>query len=129
MDAPVIIMIVEDEPLIREFLETTLQDGGYRVAAVASGQEAIQLLDARDADYRALVTDVNLESGKLTGWDVARHAREMIEGIPVVYVTGGSAHDWSVLGVPNSILITKPFAAAQLLTAVSQLLNDCAPPP
>jgi len=41
----------------------------------------------------------------------------------VVYVTGGEGHDWSSLGVPNSVLITKPFAPAQVLTAVSQLLN------
>jgi len=39
------------------------------------------------------------------------------------YMTGASADDWASKGVPNSILLTKPFAPAQLLTAVSQLLN------
>ena len=60
---------------------------------------------------------------KLTGWDVARHAREIDAGFPVVYMTGANADDWASKGVPNSILLSKPFAQAQLLTAVSQLLN------
>jgi hypothetical protein len=41
----------------------------------------------------------------------------------VVYITGDSAHEWTVHGVPNSVLVTKPFAAAQVVTAVSQLLT------
>jgi hypothetical protein len=45
---------------------------------------------------------------------------------PVVYMTGASADQWTSQGVPNSILLQKPFAPAQLMTAVSQLLN--APP-
>ena len=38
-------------------------------------------------------------------------------------MTGGHAEAWKSQGVPNSILIEKPFALAQLITAVSQLLN------
>jgi hypothetical protein len=41
----------------------------------------------------------------------------------VIYITGADGHDWASLGVPNSVLIGKPFAPAQVLTAVSQLLN------
>jgi DNA-binding response OmpR family regulator len=43
--------------------------------------------------------------------------------LPVIYITGGSADDWSVHGVPSSVVLTKPFAPAQLLAALSQLLN------
>ena len=60
---------------------------------------------------------------KLTGWEVARHASEIDAGFPVVYMIGANADDWASKGVPNSILLSKPFAQAQLLTAVSQLLN------
>jgi hypothetical protein len=41
----------------------------------------------------------------------------------VVYMTGASADDWGSKGVPNSVLINKPFAPVQVVTAVSQLLN------
>jgi DNA-binding NtrC family response regulator len=79
------------------------------------------LLDAEDAAFSALVTDINL-TGKLLGWEVAKRARELHPEIPVVYMTG-AGHDWAVNGVPNSVLVSKPFAAAQIVTAVSQLLN------
>jgi hypothetical protein len=53
-----------------------------------------------------------------------RRARELDPDITVVYMTGDSAADWSSKGVPNSVLITKPFAPVQIVTAISQLLND-----
>jgi len=63
----------------------------------------------------------------MTGWDIARHARQLNPELPVIYVTGASAHEWGAMGVPNSVLLSKPFAPAQLLTAVSQLLNTGSP--
>jgi CheY-like chemotaxis protein len=75
----------------------------------------------------ALVTDINLGSGELDGWDVARHAREIEPQFPVVYMSGIEADQWASKGVPNSIMLAKPFAPAQLVTAVSQLLNATPP--
>jgi DNA-binding response OmpR family regulator len=72
------------------------------------------------------VTDINLGHGPLSGWDVARRGKE-VNPVPVVYMTGDSAAHWAAQGVPNSVLLTKPFAPAQLLTAVSQLLNASGP--
>ena len=46
---------------------------------------------------------------------------------PVIYMSGDSAEDWSSQGVPNSIMLSKPFAPAQLVTAVSQVLNSVPP--
>jgi DNA-binding response OmpR family regulator len=103
--------------------EETLTDGGFEIVIVSSGENAIDLLDVQKVHYRAVVTDINLGRDKIDGWDIARRAREIDAGFPVVYMTGASADDWASKGVPNSILLTKPFAPAQLLTAVSQLLN------
>jgi hypothetical protein len=44
-------------------------------------------------------------------------------GFPIIYITGGAADEWPSHGVPKSILLAKPFAPAQLVAAVSQLLN------
>jgi DNA-binding response OmpR family regulator len=122
-----IILVVEDEVLIVNLLTEALHEGGFETEVTASGEDAIELLDASEPKYRALITDINLGRGKLMGWEVARHARELDPEIPVIYMTGDSAADWSSKGVPNSILITKPFAPAQILTAVSQLLNASPP--
>lgn len=118
-----IILVVEDDPLVRGVVEETLTDGGFEIVIVSSGENAIELLEVRKVNYRAVVTDINLGRDKRDGWDVARRAREIDAEFPVVYMTGASADDWASKGVPNSILLTKPFAPAQLLTAVSQLLN------
>jgi DNA-binding response OmpR family regulator len=123
------ILVVEDDPLIQSIVEENLTDGGFEIVIASSGEKAIDLLDVRKVDYRAVVTDVNLGRDKIDGWDVARRAREINAGLPVVYMTGDSADDWTSKGVPNSILLTKPFAPAQLLTAVSQLLNAGTQPP
>ena len=122
MKISVLVLIAENEVDIRKVLQASFEDGGFTVVLTATGEEAIAEFEAKRAAVRALVTDIDLGS-KATGWDVARHAREMNPDMPVVYVTGAEGHDWASLGVPNSVLIAKPFAPAQVLTAVSQLLN------
>lgn len=95
-------------------------------AIAASGEEAVTLLKGRSDNYRALVTDISLR-GKIDGWEVARQAREIDPQFPVVYMSGASADDWASRGVPNSIMLSKPFAPAQLVTAISNLLNTGTP--
>jgi CheY-like chemotaxis protein len=121
MKAALIILVVEDEPTIQQVLEDSLVEAGFVVSKAFSGKEAIEMLDAPGAHFRALITDVDLKS-TVTGWDVARHARQIAPELPVIYATA-TLHEWESMGVPNSILIAKPYAPAQVVTAVSQLLN------
>jgi len=55
-------------------------------------------------------------------WGFGAAGIGMVLGL-VVYVSGGNPQDWASLGVPGSTMITKPFAPAQIVTAVSALLN------
>lgn len=57
-------------------------------------------------------------------WELARRAREINDQIAVVYVIGDSVDGWSAIGVPKSVVIQKPFAEAQLVTALSTLLTE-----
>lgn len=123
----ILVLIAEDEAEIRDILQDSFEEGGFDVFLVSTGEEAISALDERGEALRAVVTDINL-GAKATGWDVARHARTARPEMPVVYMTGTEGADWPSLGVPNSILITKPFAPSQVLTAVSQLLNAASLP-
>jgi len=122
----VAVLVVEDDQLIQAIAEEALSDGGFEAVVTTSGEEAIRLLQENKSHYRAVVTDINL-SGKLTGWDVARVARKIDPAMPIVYMTGTHGEDWPSKGVPNSILLTKPFAPAQLVTAISNLLNEAGP--
>ena len=105
-------------------VETTLGDGGFKVISASSGEQAIQKLDGQRPAFRAVVTDVNLGRNSLTGWDLAKHAREINPDTVVIYMTGHGADEWASHGVPKSVLMTKPFAPAQILTALSNLLNS-----
>ena len=117
-----VVLVVEDDAPVQTIVEEALTDGGFEPAIAASGEEAVTLLKGIKGKYRALVTDIQLR-GVMDGWEAARRAREIDPEFPIVYMTGGNAADWPSRGVPNSILLTKPFAPAQLVTAVSQLLN------
>jgi len=122
-----VILVVEDDPLIQTLVEEQLTDRGFELAIATSGEEAVTLLKSGSTKYRALVTDINLQ-GKTDGWEVGKQAREIDPAFPVIYMTGAAADQWASHGVPNSILLTKPFAPAQLVTAISQLLNSAQPP-
>lgn len=123
MTDPILLLVVEDEPAIQILMEDVLKDAGFAVRVATYGNEAITILDDESAQLVGLITDVRLGQGVI-GWDVARHARESHPEIAVVYVTGDSAADWAAYGVPKSLLLPKPFANAQLVTAITNLLNE-----
>jgi DNA-binding response OmpR family regulator len=120
------ILVVEDDQDIQTIVEEALTEGGFAPAIAPSGEEAVTLLIGNKGTYRALVADVKLR-GRMDGWEVARHARQIDPAFPIVYMTGASANQWPSRGVPNSILLEKPFAPAQLVTAVSELLISATP--
>ena len=126
MTPTILVLLVEDDSLIAAALADDLEEEEFTVRRAANGREAIALLDGEET-FSAIVTDIRLGEGP-DGWEVARHARERNHSIPVVYITGDSAHDHAVYGVPDSIMLQKPFVAAQLITAVTTLMNAVPPP-
>jgi CheY-like chemotaxis protein len=117
-----VVLLVEDEPLVLLVAQDALEAGGYTVLPVQLASEALSVLDSRIGELSGLVTDIRL-NGSTDGWEVARRARELRADLPIVYATGDSAADWPVKGVPNSVVIQKPYAGAQLLTAISTLIT------
>ena len=117
-----IILLVEDEPLVLLVAQDALEAGGFTVIPSQLASEALSLLDERDTELSGLVTDIRLPGGS-NGWEIARHAREMRPDLPVVYTTADSADEWPDQGVPKSVVVQKPYAGAQLLTAISSLIT------
>ncbi|KRQ14055.1 MULTISPECIES: response regulator [Bradyrhizobium] len=124
-DAP-IILVIEDDRDLQMMVEDALRDGGYEPAIAGSGEEALTLLKAFRTKYSALVTDIRL-LGRLDGWRVARGAREIDPSFPVLYITGGGGDEWPTRGVPDSVLLNKPFSPDELVAAVAKLLKNGAP--
>lgn len=119
-----ILLYVEDEAIVSMVVIESLEEAGFAVKHVFDGKAALSTLAQGAGSYRALVTDVRLP--EVDGWDIARRAREIDPSMPVVYVTGDSAAEWSAKGVPNSLMLEKPFATAQLVAAVTTLMNQAA---
>lgn len=121
-----LVLLVEDETLLQIAVQDALQEAGYEVTCCPNGTAAMQELERDAQKFKALVTDIRLGKGP-DGWDIARHARELVSGIPVVYTTADSAADWTAHGVPESILVEKPFAESQVVVAIGQLINAVPP--
>jgi CheY-like chemotaxis protein len=117
-----VVLLVEDEPLVLLVGQDALEAGGYKVLPVELASEALNILESQIADLSGLVTDIRLPGGP-DGWEIARRARELRADLPVVYTTADSAAEWPAKGVPNSAVIQKPYAGAQLLTAISTLIT------
>jgi DNA-binding response OmpR family regulator len=116
-------MLVEDEALIACFLEEALIDHGYHVIWAQTGSLALAMMDERIEQVAGLITDIRLGEGP-NGWNVARHGRVLRPELPVLYMTGDSGADWGANGVPESILLEKPFVPEQLLNSISTLLHE-----
>jgi CheY-like chemotaxis protein len=121
----ILLLLVEDEPLISEMLSACLEDAGYQVMVADTGADALFFLDGEAGQPAGLITDIRLGVGT-DGWAVARHARHKLPSLPVIYMTGDSAADWAAEGVPKSMLVQKPFAPSQIVTAIATLLNEAA---
>jgi DNA-binding response OmpR family regulator len=117
------VCLVEDEPIILTVIETELSEAGFEVVAHSRSADALADLERDIGKFGALVTDIDL--GPLPdGWQLARRARELSPNIVIVYASGRRVIDWPHEGVPDSVMLQKPFAAAQLITALATKLNQ-----
>ena len=116
------VLVIEDEPLIRETMADVLALEGYKVTLAADGEEGISLF--RKGAYDIVFTDLGMPG--LSGWDVARAIKRKQKDVPVVMVTG-----WGVAIDPSEIegngvdgILPKPFDIDSVLAIVSQLVGQ-----
>lgn len=117
------VLIAEDEVMIASLIEATLEDEGLATTVAGSGPEALKALQGAPAGFQVLITDIRVGPPP-DGWTLAHTAREANPAIGVIYITGDSMDEWRANGVPDSVLISKPFVPAQIVAAVMTLLNQ-----
>jgi CheY-like chemotaxis protein len=109
------VLVVEDEPGLRELMVEELVDAGFEVVDAEIGHAAIAIIDSgRPIDV--LFTDIRLP-GVLDGWQIAQHAREVYPDIHVIYASGYSG-DLSAQ-VPNSLYVRKPYLPAAIIAEIT----------
>lgn len=113
------ILLVEDEPLIREIMAELLEDAGFDVTATCTGEEAVILL--AENEFAILLTDITMP-GEIDGIDLAEHARETHPGLPVVFVSGRPESAQRVRAVaPPMAFLPKPYDVHHLLGTVTRM--------
>lgn len=110
------VLLVEDDPLIREFVVEALRDAGYHVIHASTGEEALAWCKRHAADV--LVTDIRLPGG-VDGWQIAERCREHDPDLPVIYATGFSPT--TPRPVPGSRTLRKPFDPDEIVRMVKEL--------
>jgi DNA-binding response OmpR family regulator len=118
-----LVLVVEDEPALREVTRRILARGGYEVMVAASGQEAISVASACQSRIDAVVTDVVMPG--IQGKEVASRVCELHPGIGVLYMSGYTAGLLSAQGVLEQgiNLLEKPFTEAALLKKMRAVLD------
>ena len=115
------LLLVEDEPEIRDFLEQPLADAGYEVDAAKDGRTAIQLASGKK--YDVLIVDLGLPDQD--GIDLILQLRRSGISSPVLILSARRSVDDRVKGLEQGgdDYLTKPFALAELLARLRNLLR------
>ncbi|WP_349630658.1 MULTISPECIES: response regulator [Bradyrhizobium] len=116
MEQSVRILLVEDDPLIREFVVDALREAGFHVVHASTGEEAMAWCTRQFADV--LVTDIRLP-GNIDGWQIAERCRQHDPALPVIYATGFSPV--KPRPVPGSRCLQKPYHPDDIIRAVQEL--------
>ena len=115
------IMIVDDEPDIREILQFNLENAGYEVVAVASAEAALEICD-RNVDL--ILLDVMMEG--MSGFKMAEILRkEKHDTVPIIFLTARSAENDLLTGFSagGDDYIPKPFSINEVLARVKAVLK------
>jgi two-component system response regulator MtrA len=116
MHTPIAIVIVEDDPLISQFLSEVLSDEGYTVRVYPDGRSGLAAIIAQPPAL--VLLDLNLPS--MAGEDVLVHIRHQLgAALPVVIMTASTQRqNWVAQGA--TAFLAKPFDVEELLTCVAR---------
>jgi len=120
---PAVILVVDDDPTIRELTRDQLQEGGYQVVTASGSSEALSLVQSKGSEIALVVLDMNMP--EMTGQELGKRLADMnLPASKVLYVTGYAPEqvaEWT--GVEPDRMLQKPFRPNDLLDRVRNLLD------
>jgi two-component system OmpR family response regulator len=118
------LLVVDDEPNIRDLIAASLRFAGFEVEVAANGRDALRLAEANPPDL--LVLDVMLPD--MDGFTVTRRLRERGIGVPVLFLTALDETSDKVKGltVGGDDYVTKPFSLEELVARIRAILRRAA---
>ncbi len=118
--ARALILVVEDEALVRMTLVGVLEDAGFKVIEAVHADEALRVLEAV-SDIQAVVTDVEMPRGSINGFELARRVRTERQEIGILIASGRAAPKAGDLP-DGALFIGKPVHPATLVHLLKTLL-------
>ena len=115
---PAVVLIVDDDPSIRESVALLLADEGYRVHTARDGREALALL-ADPPPTDVVLSDVMMPL--VDGYELVEEMRAKGNLTPVILMSAGTT---PACDLPHVHCLTKPFDAAALLALIAEVLNQ-----
>jgi CheY-like chemotaxis protein len=119
---PAMILVVDDDPTIRELTRDQLQEGGYQVVTASGSSEALSLVQSKGSEIALVVLDMNMP--EMTGQELGKRLADMNLPAKVLFVTGYAPEqvaEWT--GVEPDRMLQKPFRLNDLLDRVRNLLD------
>jgi signal transduction histidine kinase len=120
------ILVVEDEPLVRDMAHTILEDCGYRVVEAGSGLQALDVWNRNSGSIDLILTDIVMPEG-ISGMELAKRLLPATPGLKIIFASGYSMEelDTNFLWQQNAIFLQKPYTAVTLAKAVRECLDKC----
>jgi signal transduction histidine kinase len=117
------ILLVEDDPFVRQPIRRLLERNGYRVLEAASGREALDAWEARRGDVQLLLTDVVMPGG-MSGRELASRLVQRDAGLRIIYTSGYAADAAASQLAPSDLFLPKPCPPEALLEAIRRTLES-----
>ena len=114
------ILVVDDEPNMRETVSQLLMDEGYLADTAESAEQALEMINEVDGKYFMMITDGRL--GGMSGYDLLKQIRGQRSKIQVILITAFATPKLAVDAIQNGAVdyLSKPFAPEELLHAVDR---------
>jgi two-component system, cell cycle sensor histidine kinase and response regulator CckA len=119
-----LVLVVDDEPGVRELVGRTLRSRGYRTLEASDGSEALDLVEAGVENIDLIVTDVVMPG--MDGRELGRRLAQSRPTLPILYISAYDVNDIFRRGSPrhSAPFLQKPFPPTDLINSVEQLLQS-----
>jgi two-component system, NtrC family, response regulator AtoC len=121
------ILVVDDEPSMRQLIEIVLKREGWTVQTAAHAEEAIEIVKKASPPPALIICDVLMP--KVDGLELMRRMSGKIRDLEVIFISGHlSDVSWWPTDLREHRFLAKPFEREQLVSAVSQAIGETNPP-
>jgi PAS domain S-box-containing protein len=118
------VLVTEDDPFVRAYVVSALEELGYRVIAAEDAREALTQL-TQDAEIDVLFTDIVMPGG-MNGWELAERAQQIRPGLKLMFTSGYALETLVARGRihPDTAILNKPYRRPELARRLREVLDS-----